>query len=572
MRSVQKTPELLRILNLPTRVADEKADIYLPDFLTEKLKTENGNMKLFPIQALALKELYENEGLFAVLAVGSGKSLISYLAPVILESKRPLLLLPKKLKKKTERELIEYGEHFKLNPIEIMSYELLSRDSGQKKFLEIAPDLIIADECHRLKNTKTAAVKRIKRYLKEHPKTIITALSGTITRNSIMDYWHILQWCLKEKAPLPESWHEAKQWSLALDEKVPFGFIRHYPGALLLFSTEEELKEIAYKRLDQLEGARNAYRRRLLSTSGILSTQKSFDGASLFIKTSVLKQNDKIKEAFKKLRLLWQTPDGIDLMYGLETSRYIEQLSCGFYYKWETPAPTDWLSARKSWDRYVRNIIQYSKRGIDTPHQVALNVTRGILKSPEYDTWIHIKDKFKPITKPVWLDDALLIAASNWLKTNKKGICWVNHVAFGKKLQEISGFSYYGEKGLNDKKEYIEDAEGPIITSVSANTEGLNLQKKWDTNLIIACPSSATIFEQMIGRTHRTGQKSDEVTVEIILGCYEDYKSILDITAEACYIRDTTGERHKILYADKEIINEEEIKKMGEKDDYCWKK
>src|SRR5690606_28808723 len=106
---------------------------------------------------------------------GAGKTLISYLAPCILDAKRPLLILPAKLKEKTRREFRTLAYHWRgphPDAFRIESYELLGRMNAGNKlddkgrvvrpgFLErYNPDLIILDEFHKAKNIRGAAVAK----------------------------------------------------------------------------------------------------------------------------------------------------------------------------------------------------------------------------------------------------------------------------------------------------------------------------------------------------------------------------------------------------------------------------
>jgi len=72
------------------------------------------------------------------------------------------------------------------------------------------------------------------------------------------------------------------------------------------------------------------------------------------------------------------------------------------------------------------------------------------------------------------------------------------------RLAKESGGSYFRQLGLDAKGTFIEDADGPIIASVAANSEGRNLQGKWCDNLLTACPADAEKLEQVIGRNAPT--------------------------------------------------------------------
>jgi len=527
-------------------------------------------MKLRHIQTVALSEFHDNDGLFGSIAVGYGKSLISYLAATVVNAERPLLLIPAKLVAKTHRELENYGKHFKLpNNLKVMSYELLSRDRGEKELISYNPDLVVADECHKLKNLKAACTKRVGRYFKENPDTKMLAVSGTITRKSIMDYWHILKWCLKDKAPIPTGWREVKDWSLALDEQIPFGWQRLQPGCLLLLCTAEEQAIATTKPKAGLEFSRLGFRNRLTGSPGVVATSDTFTGSSLYLKCELNHTIEEIQSDFETLRSTWQTPDGVDFMDAMAFWRHCRELSNGFYYRWTNRPPAEWLAARKEWASFVRNIVSHSRKGIDTEFRVAKAVTSGDYVSPEYHTWKAIKDSFEPVTEAVWRSDNVILQVAKWLNNNE-GIAWVEHLAFGEKLSQTTGLPFYSQNGMNRDKQLIEDAKGPIIASIASNSEGRNLQQ-YNNNLIVSCPPSGSVFEQLIGRTHRSGQTSDEVNFEIMFGCRESLEGFNEAIEQAKYVEATTKQPQKILFADIELCDETKIQQL-KKTDWAWKK
>jgi hypothetical protein len=502
------------------------------------------------------------------MPVGSGKTLVSYLIPVVANSKRPLLLIPAKLANKTKKEFDELSKHWKGMPIKIMNYELLSRERGIKELADYMPDCIIMDECHRAKNTKAAVTKRLKRYIKQNnPK--VAALSGTITRKSIKDYWHILEWTHGQNRPLPNKWNEMADWSNALDEDV-LPWARLAPGKLTMLCNEAELAEIEKNPKKPLAAVRKGYRRRLGDTPGVITLNTKSAEASLFIEHCLHEHtSEAVLSAFKQLRETWETPDGYAFTQAVDLWRTARQLACGFYYKWEPRAPKDWLNARREWASFARKILGSNKRGIDSELQLVNACDRGEYSSAELEVWRSIRDSFKPNVIPVWIDMSMVEYATNWLKKNK-GIVWVEHVAVGKKISEVSGFPYFGESGKSSGGGRIEQAGGPIIASISANGEGRNLQA-WDKNLVVSCPPSGATWEQLLGRTHRQGQKSDSVVYQVVMSCIELWVGYQKAKRDATYIQDTTGQDQKLLVCDTEEISKETVSKLKRKKNPAWR-
>jgi hypothetical protein len=67
--------------------------------------------------------------------------------------------------------------------------------------------------------------------------------------------------------------------------------------------------------------------------------------------------------------------------------------------------------------------------------------------------------------------------------------------------------------------------------------------------LVLTPPTSGTVWEQLLGRTHRPGQESDEVEVWVYRHTTELKQAIVKATADAEYQRGTTGNDQKLLNA-----------------------
>ena len=112
-------------------------------------------------------------------------------------------------------------------------------------------------------------------------------------------------------------------------------------------------------------------------------------------------------------------------------------------------------------------------------------------------------------------------------------------MAFGEALGKQTGLKFYGAGT------HLEQESGPVIASISAHSEGRNLQK-WHQNLVISCPPSGATWEQLIGRTHRDGQLAQKVTFDILLACDEQEKGFKQAILDARYIEDMTGQPQKL--------------------------
>ena len=566
---VRRTEEFDRIYHLPRRdwttmLADNYAEV-----LSEHLRRPGGTMTLRPAQAAVLTELHDYGGAMAALSVGEGKTVISALAPTIVAAQRPVLLIPAKLKKKTERDFKILAQHWYMHPaIQVVSYEKLSRNP---EFLnELAPDLLMADEAHRLKSLSAACTKRVKRYMRQHPQTKFLALSGTITSRSLKDFWHILMWALRpEIMPLPRTFNELEEWALAVDEKID-PLERIAPGALLELHPSEDLHE--------LERARRGVRTRLQQTAAYVATRESTLGTSLQIELVSPPTSKVIDEALDELRREWTTPNGDVAPTPVDTWRHARELACGFWYRWEPAAPLPWLEARRNWNKYVRHILLSSDR-LDSPLQVMQAVTRGdfdgkLFSIQEGETsdgapilvqhepkallarWQAVRPSFEPNNVPDWIDEQRLKwVVDRCLRGDTPCIVWVEHIAVGQKLAELSGRPFHREQGLDAEGVMIEDREGQsVIASISSSGEGRNLQA-WSKMFVTSCLPNGRIWEQLLGRLHRSGQLADTVEVEVMNGCAEQYQGFLQALRDATYVHQVTAQPQKLLLAD--YVNQE---------------
>lgn len=489
-------------------------------------------------------------------------TLSALMSPYMLESVRPLLLIPANLKKKTKRDIRLYREHWEIAEfIRIESYEKLAGKKHVGFWEEYRPDLIICDEAHKLRNTGTAVVKRIKRYRSDiRPNTPLALFSGTLTKRSLKDYWHLVRWTFPyETCPMPHSYEELDMWASALDADVS-ELNRVEPGALIKLCREDE-KELF--REEPVKAARRAFHRRLRETVGFVTTHGAYTGASLQIDAWRFEPPPEVQAVIAKMEKDWETPDGWPISDGIGMAAHKMQMALGFHYYWDPRPPQEWLKRRKAFCKAVRQILRYNNRNLDTEAQAIDAIDAGHYHRHEevLAAWREIKDTFKPNTKATWHSDFAVDQAISWMDEHH-GIVWVGHTEFGRRLSEKSGVPYYAGEGFDEAGNFIEDhpAQTPLIASIQANREGRNLQHRWNTNLVVHPPTSGEWWEQLLGRTHREEQPEDTVYCHIFFSVLEHVTAFHRACKDAEYIEETQGPQ-KLLYADVLVPTFEELEK-----------
>lgn len=513
------------------------------------------SMILRPIQAQMLAEAKRAGGLVAMVACGEGKTLTSLLLPSVLEAERPLILLPASMRAQYESDRIFYSEHFNLVPMPCMSYEGLSSPAQVDKLNELAPDLIICDEAHHLKNLKSARVKRLETYLLSSGARFC-ALSGTLVSRSLREYAHLCNWALGCWSPLPRENHLIHIWAKVIED----GDASRKERALYAPTT---------KRFD--DDPEKALHMRLRSSRGVVITKSQDVGASLLLETKrfrlpvslrtslavLLDSQDVVSATHEQLNAetlqavmsssdLWTPQDSV-------YSRAWPQLLMGFVYIWEwgnrTP-DTEWIEARRGWssavtwalDRYPIDSEALLKRAIQRQEVNHPRVTRA------WDAWYAVKDREPPTTRAVWVDDTWICDIVSWAQAqNDPPLIWCGLQAVADKIAEQTGYAVYGGGDEASKKlDANKHTAHPAVISISSHGTGKNLQS-WGNQIVAHPLAHPARWEQMLARTHRAGQQRDEV--RCVVYRHSLFGRALNRAKESArYVYETTGQNQRLLF------------------------
>jgi hypothetical protein len=518
---IRETSELARIARIPRRNwEDLLADGY-GEALSRHLSRPGSRCQLLPAQVAALTEYHDYGGFLGALAIGAGKTLVSLLAPTLAGAEHPVLLIPGGLREKTLRDAERYrADGWLVHPqIRLVSYEEVSRHPDL--LLHLAPDHLICDEVSALKNLKKAAcAKRVAHLMTLRPSTHFMGLSGTVSTRSLHEFWHLLMWSSRANfMPLPRTQNEVAEWALAVDEKIS-GHARMMPGALITKlgqgivvppATPEHLKELVH--------ARMAVQRRLHETPGFLHTSTLSCPASMSMTVVEPPHSARIEAAITELRESvareGESTDGTLMLRPADVWAKARMAAQGFLYDWDPPPPDEWRVRRRHWHKVIRFCLAEYSRLVDSPMQVAKAIDRGTITLPidvsnddkpdkrkpadVLAAWRAIAPTYKYKLVPRWFDDSRMRWVAQKYLGPKSPACivWVEHIAVGRKLHELSGRSFHHSGGLDANNVHIEQARGPIIASVEANHKGVNLQQYFRNFIVSAEPTGET-WEQCL--------------------------------------------------------------------------
>lgn len=547
-------------------------------------------MQFRAIQAVALFACHLNDGGFLPVGTGHGKELISRLAASAVGARRPILLIPPDMREPFALHTNEYARSFKLpGNLRVMAYSQLSQASSTDALEQLAPDALVLDEAHCLRNAGAARTMRVMRYLRDHPTTKVVLMSGTLTSKGIREYAHLAEWALKDRSPVPRKKHYAvlQSFGTILDAKPTkqnangrfaaepmnydwkafeplfpnwksFGTAQDVPD-----ETADDPEACVSERVAE---ARSRWQDRLRHSPGVVATSTASVQSRLCLVERPMRAPGDVLAALEKLDETWQRPDGEELVDAIAKWRCGRQLSQGFYYRWRWPegGPTDadkeWLRTRAAWHKEVRRVCGYGREHLDSPMLVA-RAARRALRGEEsllagdealraaLEEWVeHEHRRWEgrdtPPTETVWISDYLVRDALAWFKEHPKGLIFYAERAMAEALAD-AGLKVYGG-GTNPEE--LQGRKGAAL-SVSSHRQGKNLQKHSEA-LILSFEPHAGNMEQLLSRTHRAGQQADEVRWWYYAHTEPAQQAIQDARSKALYTQTTMGDPQRLCYAD----------------------
>ena len=504
--------------------------------LSRHLSRPGSDVELRQKQTEALRDLYDLGGVVGSMPTGEGKTLVTLLAPTLLGAQRPVLILPANCRDKTRTEFAEYlADGWSVRLPTLLSYSELSRQDRERKLVELAPDLLMLDEADEARNIDgTGFGRRIRRMLAAaSPRPRVAILSATLIGDDLLDYWELILWALQDLAPVPLTRPVAERWASATNRVMRGELRRLEPGAL-----------------DLLPGG---FHRHLRTRRGVVSGRGEVCPAEIEITTWTPPISPDLRATIDACTLTSKRPDG-ERVTDWELPDLLCCLAQGFYQVWDPMPPRWWLDPRRAYLDFERAILDAQIEGFDTPAQIrdALDA-RPKRHIPELGNdadlvrkaladWRAVKDRFIPNAVPVWITGEIMDAVA--AHANKPGqIAWVKHRAPGHELQR-RGLPYFGA----DTQPHQHTPGAPMACSIRAHARGKNLQA-WHRALVMHPMAKARLWEQLISREHRLGQREPKIFLEVIAGIEYHGQVLERVLKQAQADSEASGVPHKMVIA-----------------------
>ena len=619
-QSPKQRSEIDRICSIPIQVPYTDDELDAIQRLHVKPAAYERGFRLQRVQAEAIQTFMETGSVFGPIEVGGGKTLIALRCIGIAFEQglqRAALFVPSQVHTQLvehdigwARQRVPLGVTFYplggLPPERrramaggrrgcwIFPYSLLSARDASEMLEAIRPDLMVFDEAHLLKSRDAARTRRVLTYIKKY-KPRVSCLSGTMSSKSIKDFAHLLTASLGDGAPVPHDAQVVQDWAHTIDsEQAAEGHYmpRTATGPLRPLINWANKNFPKTPRAYSVQGFRWAFRDRLLTAPGVVSSPADALGTSLYIQNlKVISPTPRLAELQQQLDELWLTPSGDEIEFAMQKWKWATELSAGIYNDLVWPdagqvaerrrippdAAEDILKRSKdhhkllqAYHKELRGWFQSRphKPGLDTPMLVGNSMARygdRDVGSKLYTAWLTARNAYFPEilerdSVPVRVCDYKIRAAIKWMQEQPlgEGIVWYHHHTCGDWLFEeavkagLPVVHCPAGKQANDfltSQGAAERCKGKfLICSISAHGTGKNLQFMQD-QLYVQIPHNEMIAQQSIGRTHRQGQQADEVTCTTMISNEQDELILASLLNDAIYMMETLDSSRKLLQA-----------------------
>jgi hypothetical protein len=395
----------------------------------------------------------------------------------------------------------------------------------------------------------------------------------------------------------------AEEWSAVLDSAAPNmgnfrNDLRPRPGPIshLTHWCEDHFPDADLP--PNLVGFRRAFAQRMVTAPGVIcSTEEDPVGSGLVFYNNDCKDRESEKgwpRLMEHLDILmndFQTPSGEELACAMNVWGYRYQMEAtGFYYdlywrdvekmaeirKISEPEAEDILERSKEYHekhKKYQAALRYwlknsSRPKLDTPALVGGNMKNHgaeYVGQPLYEAWITWKSAaFEGMEvrqqRPVRVCDFKIKQVADDVekdnkpgKKGKGGIIWYTHTEMGfwmmDELRERGLDPIHCPRGDWSNRLLADSGKlkGKVIVASICHGTGKDLQHGFYRNYFLQVPVSASTMEQVLGRTHRPGQKAEEVEAYFYLSTDFDIAHFNALLNDTAYMQQTTTQKHKLL-------------------------
>ncbi len=479
--------------------------------------------------------------------------------------------------------------------LHVMTHDAISQPKNSAFIENLLPSALIIDEIDAFASLESSRGLRLGRFFDEHGEhTAFCGWSGSLTDKSLTDFAHLCAYAFRLGSPLPLDQVIVEDIARCLDAvESPCP-----PGALMRLVEDCDVGN------SELMRVRAAFHRRLAETPGFILSES----AEVFVTNQDGKITDQLVELIITSRTVPPIPEIVqraldkvrdmkrpDTLAGalfddpiedaLRQAKFAREVSCGMFYYADFPhgeAYEDikaWYSAKSDWYSERREMMLRGQRHLDSPKLCEDAAKRGwgdipegvleesvdgegqisykdnrhlpIWKANNWPRWRDLQNTVRPVQKAYRLDPFLVQDAAKW-GLSRRGIIWYAMVELGQWIGELSGLPVHegGPDAGDELLAEIRNNKRSIIASIKSHGRGRDkMQYQFDEQYVINTLSSNKLWEQLLARTHRLGQRSQTVRTEVCVHTPELAKSFKQALRRSDYVESVLDQTMRLRLA-----------------------
>ncbi len=130
------------------------------------------------------------------------------------------------------------------------------------------------------------------------------------------------------------------------------------------------------------------------------------------------------------------------------------------------------------------------------------------------------------------------------------GILWYLSPVVGDALASLPGTRLHGQGSDQPTSPRRGGVRFPVCSVTVHGTGWDGAQHDWHSNFVVEPMPSSIAWQQMLGRTHRTGQKSGAVRCDVLVATWRQRRTLERAIARAHFVEQTRDEPQKLCRAE----------------------